>query len=250
LHEALLTAAASATCDPRTSPGPSSSTPSPGLRAGRSRCGSQAGQMDLRFGPAPVPANPSAPPAAAAGPPTSATCGPSGSASSASADLQSCLASRLRALTDSRGSTLYRLTWKERATPLGRRICALRASAPRTSGSGCTSWPSPKARDCHGGSPERATRTHPGPALNDAATLAPWPAPRVGNGGTGSPERADNRKARLEDTVFLATPGPMPSGSPAETDGSGQLNPSMSRWLMGYPDSWDTCAPKKTRRRA
>lgn len=39
------------------------------------------------------------------------------------------------------GSTLFNLTWKERATPSGRRICALRASARRTSGSGSGSSP-------------------------------------------------------------------------------------------------------------
>ena len=50
------------------------------------------------------------------------------------------LGNRLRVKTASIGSTLFRLTWKERITPLGRRICALRASVLRTSGSDSTSW--------------------------------------------------------------------------------------------------------------
>src|SRR5690606_14923886 len=42
-----------------------------------------------------------------------------GSPSSASATLQSSLANRLQAALPLDGSTLYRLTWKERATPSG-----------------------------------------------------------------------------------------------------------------------------------
>ncbi|GIX15404.1 MAG: hypothetical protein KatS3mg118_3363 [Paracoccaceae bacterium] len=42
-----------------------------------------------------------------------------------------------------RGSTLWRLTWKRHLTPSRRPICRLRASARRTSASGCSSAPSP-----------------------------------------------------------------------------------------------------------
>jgi hypothetical protein len=42
---------------------------------------------------------------------------------------------------------LYRLTWKERVTPLQRRICALRGSVLRISDSGCTLWPTPTATE-------------------------------------------------------------------------------------------------------
>lgn len=60
---------------------------------------------------------------------TKDTCGPSGTGSSRSAALASFLESRLRQKMASNGSILYRLTWKERVTPSGRAICALRASA-------------------------------------------------------------------------------------------------------------------------
>src|SRR3990167_7561500 len=43
--------------------------------------------------------------------------GPHGSGSSESVALTLSLASKLRAKTDSLGSTLFRLTWKERGTP-------------------------------------------------------------------------------------------------------------------------------------
>lgn len=62
---------------------------------------------------------------------TSGTYGPVGSISSASAALARSLANRLRAKTDSLGSTLFRLTWKERATPIGAAdTCAAGFGAP------------------------------------------------------------------------------------------------------------------------
>ena len=53
---------------------------------------------------------------------TSGISGRRGFTSSASADLASSLVSRLRAATASTGSTLYKLTWKERTTPARRSI--------------------------------------------------------------------------------------------------------------------------------
>jgi hypothetical protein len=51
----------------------------------------------------------------------------------------------LAARLDTTGSTLFRLTWKKWVTPSGRRILQRRASALRTSGNACTSWPTPNA---------------------------------------------------------------------------------------------------------
>jgi hypothetical protein len=67
--------------------------------------------------------------------------------SSASANLQSSLESKLQARTASLGSTLYKLTWKHRSTPSGRQICALRASVLRTSDKDSTGWPTPCSSD-------------------------------------------------------------------------------------------------------
>lgn len=85
--------------------------------------------MTEKFGPEAARASLSARQAEQAGLLTSGTYGHTGSGSSSSAALQSLLASRLQARTASAGSILYRLTWKERVTPLGRPICALRGSA-------------------------------------------------------------------------------------------------------------------------
>lgn len=90
------------------------------------------GLMTDPSGPEVVLANLSAEQAKARGLLTSGTSGLPSIGSSTSAALQSSLESKLRLRTASVGSTLYRLTWKDRITPSGRRICALRASPYRS----------------------------------------------------------------------------------------------------------------------
>jgi hypothetical protein len=83
----------------------------------------------------------------------SGTYGRIGTISSESADLCKSLVSKLRRRTDLVGSTLFNLTWKDRVTPGGRSISALRASVLRTSASGSSSssrpsgHPTPRATD-------------------------------------------------------------------------------------------------------
>lgn len=147
---------------------------------GASRCAWLGGQTIDLFGPVPVLANLSARQAKELGLLTSGTCGPRSSTLSGSVALQQSLASKLQAATDSTGSTLYALTWKVRPTPLGRPICALRASVRRTSANDSTGWPAPTAaladkgvRTFEGGLLE-AMRNH-GPDLSAAACLTGWP---------------------------------------------------------------------------
>jgi len=78
---------------------------------------------------------------------TSGIYGLRSSTSSSSAVLQSSLESRLRAKTASLGSTLYQLTWKDRAGPSQLPICALRASVRRTSVSVASGWPTPATNE-------------------------------------------------------------------------------------------------------
>ena len=89
--------------------------------------------LTVESGPEAVRANLSARQAKEAGLMTSGTYGPRSSILSKSAVLQRFLENKLRRKTASLGSTLYRLTWKERITPSGRAIFALRASVLRTS---------------------------------------------------------------------------------------------------------------------
>jgi len=117
---------------------------------------------------------------------TSGTSGLTGTISSASAALQSSLASRLQARTASAGSTLYTLTWKQRATPSGRQICALRASARRISdsASGLLGWPTPKVADGRGNPYDKAEGDRR-EELRATVSLTGWPTPVV-NDTTGS----------------------------------------------------------------
>lgn len=92
---------------------------SPASASGPMHFAEQAGQMIDLFGPVPVRANLSPRQAKDLGLLTSGTSGRSGTTSSASAALQSFLESRLRARTQTLGSTLYALTWKPWVTPGG-----------------------------------------------------------------------------------------------------------------------------------
>ena len=127
---------------------------------------------------------------------TSGTSGLTGSISSKSADLQRSLESRLRAKTDLVGSTLYKLTWKERTTPLGHSISALRGSVRRTSGNDFGSWPTPTARDHKGG--YIGGRIRNGKISTDSldvtAQLTGWPTPNATNNGRG--EEPDAKEKR------------------------------------------------------
>jgi len=163
---------------------------SPASESGHTPSDKPDGQTTILYGPDPAHASLSARQAKEAGLLTSGTYGRRSSTSSSSAALQSSLASRLQAATDSTGSTLYALTWKDRITPSGLRICALRASARRTSDSASTGWPTPAHRDyrCANALPfsERGGGSK-GEQLNNAVVhlLAGWKTPVV-NDASGS----------------------------------------------------------------
>jgi len=92
---------------------------------------------------------------------------------------------------DTAGSTLFKLTWKRRRTPLGRSYLERAVSVGQTSGSGFTSWPTPTANPANG-EPEaflerkrKAMRNGSqsmGVCLSDinmVAKLASWATPRT-----------------------------------------------------------------------
>jgi hypothetical protein len=185
-------------CEQRTSPDLIACTCLPESAAGTTPSTSQIGATGL-FGQEVAPVNRSARQASAKAPPTSGTYGPTSCDSSPSAGLQSSLESRLRAAMDVNGSPEYVLTWKHWAMKSGQPICALRASARRTSDSDCSGWPTPVVGDAKNTANATATRHNPdskhhaGTTLVDAAVLAGWPTP-VANPANGEPEDFLRRK--------------------------------------------------------
>jgi len=170
------------TCDQRTCEGTYSATSSLALESGPTPCGRLAGPTTDPSGQVPAHANLSLPLDGVEGSPTTATCGRTCSGSSESAALSQSLASRLR--THLPGSTLYTLTWKERATPSGRLIPALRASARRTLDNACGGWRTPKAGETMGRYSRVKGKDYP--SLYGQALLAGWPTPRANDNNQGS----------------------------------------------------------------
>lgn len=218
------------------------------LGDGASHCGSQDGPMIVRYGRDLAHASLSARQALEAGCLMSGTSGRTGTTSSTSAALQRSLESRLRAKTDSIGSTLYRLTWKHRDTPLQRQICALRASAHRTSGkgSGSSGWPTPTMPSGGQRAPDGTTATGRTPdgkkvqvTLKDVAAMSGWPTPTTRDWKDGSnPDVNVPLNSLLGRTVWLSGwPAPhLNSTTGAGSDGrAGGLNIQTAAQLAGWP---------------
>lgn len=196
-----------------------SATSSQALACGALPCETQDGQTIDLFGLVPVRANLSAKQARELGLLTSGTFGQRSSTSSNSAALQLSLESKLQSSLQSRGSTLYRMTWKHWITPLGRRFSRLQASVLRTSESGFTGVPTPSS-----------------------TIVDNKPRPPV----VGSRKPTDPQIGLADIAVWLIGPAQVSSGLHAATAGRARLNPAYARWLMSIPEEWDACAPTET----
>jgi len=149
---------------------------------------------------------------------TKGICGPLFDGWSPSADLQQSLANRLHRLLDVNGSPEYVLTWKQWAMLSGPPICALRASARPTSGSGCSGWPTPNTTDTDAG-PSRMRGDfwrYRGLDLATAAALAGWPTPKSSNDGDS------------DETVAMAMRGECEMSLPRVAKLAGWATPRVS----------------------
>ncbi len=207
---------------------------------------------------------------------TNAISGPPSGGSSRTCALQQSLASRLRQRMAAYGSPEYELTWKSWDMPSGPPICALRASARRISGKGCSGWPS--SRTVTGG-PESGERKKElgrtesgGGDLQSVALIAGWGSPRRSDhkcgtiktenctgvdltkqvamiSGWATPRQADGEKnVRTQQGALneanrkgacndLGTTAAL-STVPTERLEGYRLNPAFSLFLMGFPLSW------------
>ena len=172
------------------------------LGSGAMRYVNQDGLTVDLFGRVVARANPLAQQATGGASPTSAISGPLGSISSASVALQLSLVSKLKARLITDGSTLFKLTWKEKTTPAGRLVYRLAASARRTSDNDFGSWPSPSTTEtCESLETVLARKARTKAAghesglmkLGTTAQLTSWPTPIVGD-TTGGPRPPDSRR--------------------------------------------------------
>jgi hypothetical protein len=139
----------------------------------------------------------------------SATYGLRSSTSSASAALQASLASRLPALLGTHGGTMWRQTWKAKATPQRRLILAHTALVDRTDGSASIGW-LPTTRASMG------------------KHMVCW-----------SRAESGDHRSQLEDylaSLFMAAGGSRFVGA--------NVDPLLCATMMGYPAYWlDSATP-------
>ncbi|KJL71778.1 hypothetical protein SS61_05020 [Enterobacter hormaechei subsp. steigerwaltii] len=222
---------------------------------------SQDGRTTAQYGPQVAHANLSARQAKENNLMMSGTYGPPFIGLQASNALSLYLANSLQAKMQKSGSTLYKLTWKVWAMPSGRRRFRLRASVRRTSGSVLTGWPTPTAsntKNAYQDAEKVIARKLAGRQSNlqDFACLAGWPTPaaRDGKGGYQGGRMRNGKLSTdtLDVTAQIAGParltdsGDLLTGSFAEMESGGQLNPALSLWLMGFPPEWENYAPAET----
>ena len=218
---ASLTREALPTSKRKTSRNTRSAISSPASASGRTPCALPDGPMTDLFGREVAPAQASARQEKARGLMTLVTSGLIGTGSCESENLQRSLENRLMTRLDTAGSTLFKLTWKGRTTPLGRRYLERAASARRTSGNGFSSlavWNTPHASDNHSGQAKRVGNFKGKHCQRncDLVMLAGWVSPTERDHSRG------NLPPRETDTgVPLSQQAPLASwATPNATDGS------------------------------
>jgi hypothetical protein len=154
------------------------------------------------------------------------TSGRCSSISSASVALQLSLENRLQQRLEQAGSTIYKLTWKQKVTPQQWSYCQRAASVPRIketdSGQLQSAWPTPMTAD------NRDRGSFDDPVIQRRM--------RIG------------KSIELSMLVYVVTSGPEANTYTAETGRpvKYQLNPRFSLWLMGYPIEWAYCGERVT----
>jgi len=215
------------------------------LEAGHTHCGWLIGRTTDLFGQAVALASHSVQPEKAQELTTRDTFGPLFGGLSQSADLQLSLESRLRQALDVNGSVEYDLTWKLWDMTVGEPICALRASARRTSDNDFGGWPkTPQASAGEGGIMEIREGEKGKYKLRDYAQTAGWPTTSVRDqkgGYEGGRIRNGKISTDTLDVTAMLT-GPKASGGPAETESGGEC---LAGWqtpkLMDVSgEKWDT----------
>lgn len=205
---------------------------------GQKHCGLQDGHQTDLFGQDHRPANPSVQQETGKDRQTSDTYGLYFSISLESVHLQQSLESKLRQQLEHLGSTIYKLTWREKATPQGWWYSQRVASVPRTKETDCSTlptdaWPTPTSWDAQRGPAKLTEDGH-----------------RVSKAGVryGISLVTAAHQSPLSMMIHSVTSGKEDTTFSAETGKrvKYQLNHRFSLWLMGYPIEWAYCAERVT----
>ena len=178
--------------------------------------------------------------------PTSAIYGRSGSISSASANLQLSLESKLQQRLPTVGWTASMMIWKKKVTPAGRQICQLAVSVPRIKEKGFGLWQSPTAK---GNNDSPSMARWPG-----SVAAAVWPTPQARDYRSGGADRAQDpdRSNNLNDYALWATPNTMDTLPPRSqeakdrqfnTSRKGRTAPANLREQV-LPSMWPTASSR------
>ena len=171
------------------------------------------------------------------------TSGRNGFGSSASADLQRCLESRLMQRLDTAGSTLWDWTWRAKATPLRRRYFQRQVLERRTSATGFSSVPTPNTADNNASRSQDAVAysqrwmerdAHGSQLAHVAQALAAVPTPQTHDDKLRGNTEADCHYSPhdLSNAAILASvPTPM-AGSPATETYNTAGNTDYSRRIV------------------
>ena len=131
------------------------------------------------------------------------------------------------------------------------------SSLPRTVGAmmqDAKTWPTPKAVDGNMGfsNQEMAMKemNRDGAGTNLPTTVsATWPTPNhtvvdaKPNPPITSHRKPTDPQISTADIAVHLHSGTTQSGSTAQTEKRGALNPTFVCWLMGFPQEWESCAP-------